>query len=111
MTKAASTPRLVTSEGSAEPAKPVKPFKEPMQPMINEADKFRADMATILDRVNADLSINASERVSVEENHARELETLHRLNDARMNQLGERDDRLFRIKAGAEAALKASEAS
>lgn len=109
MTAKTATKLRVASNNPA-PAEAPAAVVEPSQPMIDEADKYRMEEGATLERVNVELGIIATDRVALEENHAREMANRQTLHDARITQMDARAARLHRIKAGAEAALKASEA-
>ncbi|AKR55732.1 hypothetical protein XM25_07960 [Devosia sp. H5989] len=81
----------------------------PTIPTLDEAAVYRAEQQQVLDKAEADLWVVDSEMKSEEQQFQRQVEILTAKRDANVQALELRQRRLSRIKAGCEAALKASE--
>lgn len=81
----------------------------PTVPTLDEAAVYRAEQQQVLDKTASGLWVVGSEIKAEHEQFQRQLEILTAKRDANVAALEQRQRRLERIKAGCEAALKASE--
>lgn len=81
----------------------------PTVPVVDEALVYRAGEQLVLDKVGRDLWVVESEIKAAHQQFEHELAILTGKRDAALGALELRESRLLRIKAGCEAALKASE--
>lgn len=131
MTAKTATKLRVASDNPA-PAEAPATASVPSQPVVDELSTFRMEQAAVLSKVDADLANIAREKVAIEEafdadraartdEHQRKMAALEEAFQREMvnkeavhvcviGQMDDRISRLHKVKAGAEAALKASEA-